>query len=435
MRLSRIQIILIAVVLVAVLVVGLVFTCVIPGMRKCGGDVVGYQGELLVWGVFDSASVMTETLIADFTLRNPGVAVTYRQLDPRTYETELINALAAGTGPDVFMIHNTWLAKHGNKLFPLTSEQYPITELRDTFPEVVEQDLTAGGQVYALPLYIDSLALFYNRDILDAAGLARPPQTWNDFVSVVPRLRQLDSFGRLVRAAGAIGGSATNIDRASDLLSLMMLQYGTTMVNNSRTAATFANFAQPAVDFYASFARPMDGNYTWDAGFTQSVDAFSIGQSAMLFHYGYEIPLLKAKNPFLNFVVAPMIQANVSSPVNYASYWALGVSTRTADPAMAWALVFNSTLNPAAVDPYLKAAGRSPALRELIDTYAKSGGEASVFASQALSATSWYQPNPVVIDSIFSNLITEVVSGRIPTETALRQAQTRVTELLSGAVQ
>ena len=106
MKLTKAQIILISGGLVVVLLLVLVFTGVIPGLRTDGNN-RGFSGQLIVWGVFDSQKTFNETLVGGFFPSNPNVEIIYRKMDFATYETELINALAAGVGPDIFMIHNS----------------------------------------------------------------------------------------------------------------------------------------------------------------------------------------------------------------------------------------------------------------------------------------------------------------------------------------
>jgi len=44
-------------------------------------------------------------------------------------------------------------------------------------------DFLYQGQPYASPLSINTLALFYNRDLLNEAGIVLPPVTWEEFVN------------------------------------------------------------------------------------------------------------------------------------------------------------------------------------------------------------------------------------------------------------
>lgn len=431
MSLNKTQIALLGVGLLILIVVVLIFMRVLPGLRS--DEAVGLEGSLTVWGVFDSKDLVEETLIADFVAANPKAVVTYRQFDPRTYEAELLNALAAGAGPDVFMVQNTWIPKYADKLLSVNPAQFATRELDQLFPKVVAQDFAPTGVVYALPLYIDTLATFYNRALLDGAVIAQPPQTWEDFTAIVPSLRRVDQAGRITRAAAAIGGSNRNIDRATDLLSLILLQQGVAMVDDTARKATFANdgAAQRSLEFFTQFGRTTSAAYTWDPGFSQSIDAFSQGQVAIIFNYAYQMEFLKEKNPFLDFAVAPMLQFEQASvPVNYASYWGLAVSKQTRQPGLAWTFIQNSTLNPDVSEKYLETAGRSPALRALLTSKARERSDLAIFADQALTSTSWHQVDNTAVDDILSKMLESIIQGQLTVDRALRQAQEQVTVVL-----
>ncbi len=431
MQFSKTQLILIGGVLLIALVVILLFTGVIPGLRSTQ-NISTLKGNLTVWGVFDTEQAVNSTLIADFIAKNPQVKITYRKIDDRTYEQDLINALAAGSGPDVFMFKNSWLLKHNDKVVPLPTKDFPIETLRAAFPSIVEQDFTTGGQTYALPLYIDTLSLFYNQKMFDAAGIAQPPTTWEQFLNMIPQLRKTDNLGRITQAAAAIGGSSNNINEATDLLNAIMLQLGVQMVSPQITRATFATATNGAasVQFYTDFANPRLPQYTWDSAQHYSLDAFTEEKVAMIFNYAYQIPSIKAKNPFLTFSVIPIPQfSQAKKSISYANYWGLAVSSKTADPNLAWQFILNSTLEPTANGKYLNAVSRPPALRELI-TPNLNDPQIGVFVRQALTAQSWPKIDDASIDYIFTKMIDLINATQMPIEQALKLAEENITTLM-----
>src|SRR3989344_8383324 len=152
-----------------------IFTAASCGL---GPKTSGPRIELVWWKVFDDSS-QVGLLIEQFEKANPGTTIKFVQKDIETYEEELLDALAAGEGPDIFSIHNDWLPKHQAKMTPAPEKIFGLKDLRQNFVETAETDLTADSQVYALPLAVDVLALYYNKDLLASAGLALPPATWD----------------------------------------------------------------------------------------------------------------------------------------------------------------------------------------------------------------------------------------------------------------
>jgi len=326
------------------------------------------------------------------------------------------------------MFHSSWLPKHYDKVMPVPETFLPLSQFRQLFPTVVEQNFVLNGKVYALPLYIDTLAFLYNKDIFDAKSIALMPKTWQEFQNLISQLRQINILNQIVKPAAALGGSEKNINSASDLLNLLMLQFGSQMIDQYGKI-NFGNQGLQALNFYLQFANPSSPYYTWNENLHYSLDSFSEGSTAIIFNYASQIPLIKAKNPYLSIGVTLTPQpAGVSQPIDYANYWGLSVSNQSRNSNLAWNFIFSATTNSQVSEIYLQAVKKPPALRSLIEKY-KNDPELGVFAKQALTARSWPQPDSNVVKQTFSNMIESVLSGRLNSEQALRQAENEINEL------
>ena len=432
MKSTRFQLIILGSILFVVFLAIGIFTGIIPGARDLKAKPP--QLKITIWGM-ENEDFFRDNFIAYEQLR-PNIQTEYKQLDLSSYETDMVNALATDSGPDIIMVNNSWLPKHLNKLIPVNETQLNLKTLGELYPSVIEQDFAPGGKIFALPLYMDTLALFYNQDIFDKNGIALPPKDWLDFQNLIPKLRQKDTSGKLVKMAAAIGGSDKNIDGASDLLMLLMLQAGAKMTNDEFTEASFAdNVAgalpgQDALNFYKKFSDPADLYYTWDNSLEKSLDSFAKEDTAMIFNYATRRKNIKTINPFINFKVTEMPQPSGSQKaVNYADYWGLAVTNNADNSEWAWDLVLYLTANDTAAEQYLKASQNPPALRSLIQKYLNHP-ELGVFAKQALSARSWPQINEKQIRNIFSKIISAVTANELDVSAALYQAQDEVSELM-----
>jgi ABC-type glycerol-3-phosphate transport system substrate-binding protein len=434
---SRNQLIILSVVGVIALFLILVLAGVIPGLRPPLKE--NQRIDLVFWGVYDKESAY-QSIITQFQNLHRGLRITYKQFDPTTYESELINALAAGKGPDIFMVHNTWLPKHYNKISPLPQEKLSFAVYSDQlFPKVVTKDFTDNkNTIYAFPLFIDTLALIYNKDIFDKSGVALTPTTWDEFQNDIPKLRILDKTGKISQAGAAIGGSDKSINRATDLLSLLMIQVGTRMVDNEFTRATFSETNTSgfspglnALDFYTHFVNPVYADYTWNEALHYSLDAFAEGSVAAIFNYAYQLPYIKTKNPFLNFGVASMPQYNPADPINYANYWGYTVSNKSPYSDLAWDFILFLTTSQENVKNYLQETQKPPALRIFIQDPAYLNDPAiGIFTKQILTAQSWPQIDNNKVETIFSDMVESVISGQQTAKTALNQAEAQITQLM-----
>jgi len=419
----------------------LVFLTLVLILRNVGGGPgAGQRTVVEFWGVFDDRTDF-DKVIRDFQTQNQGITVVYRQFSFEDYENEVINALAGGTGPDVWMIHHTWLPKHIDKLTPLPDKipglDKPLMtfkDFRDQFVEVAVNDLAVNSQIYALPLYVDTLALYYNRDLFNSAGITLPPKDWDEFNSLVEQLTRLDASGNIVQA-GATIGTSRNINRSTDVLMALMLQSGVRMTETDNTSATFSRsvnntpVGEVALRYYTDFANPNVRSYTWNNNQHYSIDAFTEGSAAMMFNYSHQAGILNERATRLNYGIAPMPQISETDVKNYANYWAVAVSRKSLAPNEAWRFASYLASREGA-SSYLAQTMRPSARRDIIELQKNDLG-LSVFANQALSAKSWYQIDNSAIESIFAEMIDDINFGRFSVRNAIQNAESEVNVLMA----
>ncbi len=396
---------------------------------------------LQMWGVFDDSSYFSEA-IGNFEKTNPNIHVIYRKFNYDEYESQLLNSFAAGTGPDIWLMHNTWLPKSFNKIQPLPQtikgQKEPLLTLKsfqDQFVDVTVKDLTANGQIYGLPLYVDTLALYYNRDLFNSVGITTPPKTYDELNDDVARLTQLDASGNISRSGIAMGTSR-NINRSTDVLGMLMLQSGVNMTDSGHAAATFAksvdskNVGEVALQYYTDFANPVKQVYTWNPQQHYSIDAFANGETAMMLNYSHQIPVIRSKSARFNFAIASAPQiAGSPIAVSYADYWAPTVAKQSLHGIEAWKFLVYLSSAKGAVS-YVNASHRPSARRDLIEQQ-KNDPDLGIFATQALTARSWYQVDGGAIEKIFAEMIDAVHYGRNSVSQALEAAENQVNVLMS----
>ncbi len=422
--------IIVGVLMVAVFI--LIFFLVFGGLNKSEQRI-----ELEFWGVFDNPRAYEEA-IRTFRQANPFINVRYVPFPFEEYEKAVIDALASGRGPDIWMIQSSWLPKHKDKLYPLPQDDkglnYKLVNFRQDFVDVAETDLVNNGQIYALPIYVDTMVLYYNKDLLNSAGISQAPKDWDEFNEAVKILTKKDSRGNIEKSGAAIG-TARNINRSTDILMLLMMQSGVEMTDRTRNEATFANpisfqnIGETALQYYTDFANPQKTVYSWNNNLFYSIDAFVTERVAMMFNYSHHIQTIRAKAPRLNFDVALMPQLkDTPSRVDYANYFAPAVSASSKNKAAAWKFLVHLASKEGSLS-YLRQSLRPSARRDLID-FQKTDPDLGVFAKQSLTARSWYQVDSSAIEKIFADMIEGVVFRRATVPEALRAAEDKITVLM-----
>ncbi len=427
------------------------------GIGCKGGDLEAQKAAkpitLKIWGVWDEQDLLQD-IFTEYKKTRPNVSFEYRKLRIEEYERALLEAWAENRGPDIFMVHNTWVTSYLTKLEPLPSslslpvqtvkgslkkevvwelKSFPtltVNQVDEKFVKVVKDDIIRNNQIYGLPLGLDTLALYYNKTIFNNAGIATPPTTWAEFKQAVLAITQLDPDNKIIRSAVAMG-RGDNVERGTDLLSVLMMQNGAQMLGVDNLPA-FDKIPQggsqnyhpgeQALIFYTDFANPIKEVYTWNQTLPNSVDAFAQGLTAMMFGYSYHAPLIRARGPRVDFGITALPQIDpLAKKYNFANYWLLGVSPRgeKQSKATAWDFILFATTKPGPNEKYLTKANKAPALKELIAKQ-QNNPDTSIFTQQALTAESWYRGyNPTAAEEIVKQLIAAVNQGNFSSLSAL----------------
>lgn len=396
------------------------------------------------WSVFDNEDAYEE-IIDSYKVLHPEVTINYRKLRYDEYEDELVRAYAEGRGPDIFSLHNTWMNGYKDLMEPMPSSvsiteqqlegsiqkkqitvavEKPTMSMRDLKQRYVEQverdvvleyrpneDAQAVDKIYGLPFAMDSLALFYNKDLFNAAGIPNPPTSWSelDFHEKVMALTSYDIQGEVEQSAVAMG-TARNVERSPDILSLLMMQVGAQFTDERGRIVFEGEEFVNALQYYTDFADPTKEVYTWNENFPGSFDAFANGETAMFIGYSYHTPLLRTTAPKLNFAIAPIPQITDARQINYANYWVQTVAKSSDHSDWAWDFLIYAS-EEQQVAKYLEEAKRPAVHRSLIASQ-QDDEDLAAFAQQTLTAESWYHGKDIhAAEEALMDLIDDYLAG------------------------
>ncbi len=415
-----------------VTVLVLILLDVIPGRKPSRIP----KTTLEVWGVFDDRTTF-EALFGGFIGQEfyKNVTINYSEKFIDEYEDDLINTLAEGRGPDIFMIHNTWLPKHRSKIDPWLQDEIiwngsllgPVSarDYQITFVDVASNDFVRNQRIYAFPLYIDTLALFYNKDMFNTAGIPEPPRTWKELEEAARTLTRYGADGRIARP-GIPLGSAVNINRSTDILSLLFLQNEVPIIDTTTGGAKptlSRGKGVEVLDFYTSFAKSGSTNYVWDPSVSYSIDSFYQGETAMMINYSHHIQTLEEKNPHFRFDVASIPQSlGGTKDISYANFWGFAVSKNSENKKVAHELIRWMSQKDV-LEQYAELTRKPTSRRDLILWQGVNYPELEVFVRQTLTAESWYQPDQRRVETVFEDMIESVVSGERSPREALQKAE------------
>ncbi len=412
--LSLFQLILLSLFGMAIVVGVMVFAGVIPGFRTPSG---GTYGTVTVWGTFPAREM--DDFVNNFNKANKNVlSLAYVARPEETFENDLLQVLATNQGPDLIILRSDLTYRQGDKLLAIPAESLSPRDFRNTFVDAGEIFLFPNVGTLALPLVVDPMVMYYNRNIFQSAAVPAVPATWTAFREALNQINIVDTRGNITRT-GMAAGEFANYDNAKEFLSLLFLQAGTPIValgNNGYTSVLADNFGftlspgQAALDFFAQFANPRQATYSWNRSLPEAKDALAAGILGTYFGFAGEEAEVRAKNPNLNLDVALVPQRGAGERATLARVYGVGISRTSSNlgAAAAAAVILSSSESVALLSQVI---GLPPARRDLL-TAGTTDPFDQIYYESALLGRTWLDPNPAQTKVIWQSMAERVTTGR-----------------------
>jgi len=465
---------------------------------------VSYSKTLYWWRSKEDANNETLQEITKAFKNKTGIEVKVVLKDPRTFDQDVINALASSTNveeaPDIISFKSQDLPNHilqletvPAKLFDVLQADGDSSQLtnktslqyaKELFVDAAFKSITynnpktAQPDLYGLPMAIDTLVLYRNKDVLKKAVqsmgnkneldhaftnaeldrrtnlIENAPKTWRDLTELVPLVKITN--GDEVSQAAIAMGTSTNVERSYDILQSIMMQNGTQLTSADLDSATFAqsssgvassgSLGEKALSFYLQFADPTSTLYTWNDQMPDSVQAFLSGQTAMMIQYSsaYRYLINQSSSLANSIDISPLPQlTDPDSPTGTqnlkvgANMYVETVPSAKKDSdatidanrkKAAWSFVYFATSRDGS-QSYLDSMQMASALKEGSDS-----GRWSALKDQKSIADVWYKGNdPMAVDKLFIQLIDDAQSGRKSKLDALSSAANQITTILQAS--
>ena len=133
----------------------------------------------LLWGSPQEGAVWNQ-IAASFEAAHPEIAVTVEVADWDSYWEKLRVQMAGGTPPDVFAMDAPLYPDWQSRGVLLNLQPYLDADpalLDGVYPITLQAYKTAEG-IFGLPRDFQTIVLYYNKDMFDAAGVAYPTAAW-----------------------------------------------------------------------------------------------------------------------------------------------------------------------------------------------------------------------------------------------------------------
>lgn len=281
------------------------------------------------WSSNPAEDTALQASVDAFMEANPNITVNI-QYSP-DHVTTMQTAFASGDYPEVFFVDSSKLPEwaEAGVIAPAGDN---ITDPEGIFPALREV-FTYQDTFYCAPKDFSTLALQYNKDLFDAAGLDYPTNdwTWDDLAVAAEALTGENEAGDPV--VGLV--LPPELPRWLPFL----YQAGGTMFNEDFSESTINSpEAAEALNFYVNLAmdgfggRPSDVDAGWGG------EAFGEGRAAMAMEGNWVINFLGDTYPDLNWGSVEL-PAGPGGEATMAFTVCLGVAADNEHPEESWALV------------------------------------------------------------------------------------------------
>lgn len=255
-------------------------------LTACGSGDAGSGGRptITYWASDQGSSIAEDVKVLtpslnEFT-QQTGIKVNLEVIGWNDLLNRILGAATSGQGPDVVNIGNTWSTslQATGAFLPISADV--LNQIGGTgrfLPNALAATGAPGKDPVGVPLYSLAYALYYNKAMFAAAGIANPPATWEDFVADAKKLTHGDQWGVSVE------GASTS-ENAHHAFTFSQQQGGSFFdASGKPTFTTPQNVAaiKQYVDFVAAdkIANPSDAEYS---NGTEAVQDFATGKAAML---------------------------------------------------------------------------------------------------------------------------------------------------------
>lgn len=377
------------------------------------------DGTITFWHYYgEPHNIPLEKVLDAYDEENDDVEIDVRYVPFDDFNRTLQQNAASGDLPDIALI-NAFDTQ-------AMADAGIIEDLSDRVDEWGEQDAyyptgwettQVDGATYGVPHVADDYAVYYNKDLLNAAGI-QPPQTWDDMEAAAAELAKDVKYG-LATAGGEGAEGATSL-----------------VLRTLAAGGSIEEFGGDAgVKALESFKTMVDngglskGFLTWSE--EDAKNQFATGQAAMMINSATYVSILREEVPDLNWDIAPMPSDETSKTFLSAENLTIGAGSGDADAA--WDLIAHLQ-QPDVLAEYLPERNKLPARDDVPG--ATKDPVRQKFADQLESA--WAPEGDLATHSneaftLIQEALQATISGSSGPADAAAEAQSGIDEALSSS--
>jgi len=330
------------------------------------------------------------TLIAKFEAQHSGVKVRWVDVPWTAMQSKILTAVSARTAPDVVNLNPDFASQLAARNAWLNLNDYVPAAVRQSYLPKIWEATTLDGQSFAVPWYLTSRITIYNQDLLKAAGVETPPQTYAELATVAKAVKE---------KTGKYAFFITMVPEDSAELMESMVQMGVTLVDDEGRAAFNSPEGRAAFQYWLDLYRQgLLPPQVLTEGHRQGIELYQSGQTALLMTSPEFLNTIATNAPTIAAVSAPAPQLTGETGKKNVAVMNLLVPRQTQHPDLAveFALFVTNNENQLA---FAKAANVLPSTQAALDDpYFQSVGATAtpVERARAVSAAQMSQAQVLI---------------------------------------
>src|SRR4051812_10708018 len=169
------------------------------GAALLAGITAAQAQKLTVWSGYPEMEPFYRHVAEGMKAKFPKLEVSVEAIPLREHEKRVALALASGENPALVIELGAASAGRylNNDLLPKAPANVAaFVQTPANFTGFFRERASLDGSVYGAPLFHGQVALFYNLDMFNAAGVAKPPATMEEYSTAAERLTQRDASGK-----------------------------------------------------------------------------------------------------------------------------------------------------------------------------------------------------------------------------------------------
>ncbi|MDW6023994.1 sugar ABC transporter substrate-binding protein [Mesorhizobium sp. BAC0120] len=138
-----------------------------------------------------------EQVKKEFEAKNPGITIKYEIVPWDVLLQKLTTDIGAGTNADLSIIGTRWLIDFVQQDVAEPLDSYMTPDFKGRFIDTFLSPSIMDGKTYGLPIAASARAMYYNKELLEKAGIKEPPKTWAELKDDAAKIKALgnDAFG------------------------------------------------------------------------------------------------------------------------------------------------------------------------------------------------------------------------------------------------